>query len=444
MEERKEIKLPGSVADVTVGGGGRFFILHLPLVRQAAIFDVSEAKVVKYLSVDDEDALMAASLNKLFIALPKKNMLQKYDLHTFEREKTIPLPGSSGAGYMGTGSDVDGVLVFSPKQQNPGALRGAIFLSSISLQELPIRSQETGMMATYPPQVRFSGGGVVFTSWTPGLSPSGLRTFVINASGVQHYYEHTSPGYLLPSHDGRIIYTPSGLYTYEGKPLSGQSRNGGARMNGHYPIPSTRENWYLDCQPPSVMNRGTKPPPGESGVQVTLNLASTSRPIANLDNIDLSEVSIELGNRSNKMGFDKRVYFIAEAKTAILIPNNNDRLILYKVDIDELLKKSEIDYFFVMSTPKITAPKGTVYTYPIEVRSKQPGVKYRVEAGPSGLKVNAQGVVTWQVPPRIEDESVDVIISITNTAGEELLHDFRISIPGNRGNSRSNRPAGKK
>jgi hypothetical protein len=148
------------------------------------------------------------------------------------------------------------------------------------------------------------------------------------------------------------------------------------------------------------------------------------------------------------MSFDKRIHFIPEAHTVILIPNSNDRLILHQVDINKLLDASEVDYFFVKSTPKITAQKGAMYSYPIEVRSKQLGVKFRVEAGPSGMKVNEKGEVTWQVPSRLEDESVDAIIAISNSAGDEILHNFRISIPANNragtGRSSTNRPPAKK
>ena len=38
-DERTILSLPSPVADVVVGGGGRFLILHLPKLRQLAVFD---------------------------------------------------------------------------------------------------------------------------------------------------------------------------------------------------------------------------------------------------------------------------------------------------------------------------------------------------------------------------------------------------------------------
>src|SRR5262249_6719144 len=45
-EEREERALPSSIADVCVGGGGRFLLLHLPRERKLAVFDANEARVV--------------------------------------------------------------------------------------------------------------------------------------------------------------------------------------------------------------------------------------------------------------------------------------------------------------------------------------------------------------------------------------------------------------
>src|SRR5262249_34530620 len=81
--DKTTVSLPSSIADVCVGGGGRFLILHLPRQRNLAIFDVNEGKVVKYLPVADDRVLFAAGMNKLLVVLPDKNLIQRWSLATF-------------------------------------------------------------------------------------------------------------------------------------------------------------------------------------------------------------------------------------------------------------------------------------------------------------------------------------------------------------------------
>src|SRR5205085_2516206 len=65
--DRSEITLPGSVAEACAGGGGRYFLLHLPSVRQLAVFDVSLGKVAKFLPLPADDVRFAAGMNKLLV-----------------------------------------------------------------------------------------------------------------------------------------------------------------------------------------------------------------------------------------------------------------------------------------------------------------------------------------------------------------------------------------
>src|SRR5262249_4924116 len=57
--DKPPVALPGPVRATGVGGGGRSLILHLPQQRQLAVFDVNEAKVVKYLPMAEDRLLFA-------------------------------------------------------------------------------------------------------------------------------------------------------------------------------------------------------------------------------------------------------------------------------------------------------------------------------------------------------------------------------------------------
>jgi hypothetical protein len=100
--DRVTLPLPSAVSAVCPGGGGRFLILHLPRERKLAVFDVTEARVVKYVSVPEDNVKFAADLDRLFVACPTANTLQRWSLTTFEREVTVPCPVSGRASSPGT------------------------------------------------------------------------------------------------------------------------------------------------------------------------------------------------------------------------------------------------------------------------------------------------------------------------------------------------------
>ena len=67
--------LPAPVRNVAVGGGGRYFILHLPKLQQLAVFDVNEAKITHSIPVTADKVQFAAGLEKLIVVSPDKDVI---------------------------------------------------------------------------------------------------------------------------------------------------------------------------------------------------------------------------------------------------------------------------------------------------------------------------------------------------------------------------------
>jgi hypothetical protein len=64
----------------------------------------------------------------------------------------------------------------------------------------------------------------------------------------------------------------------------------------------------------------------------------------------------------------------------------------------------------------------------MQVKSKKGGVKYTLTSGPKGMEVTTKGEVRWMVPAVVEDKEVDVIVSVSDSAGQEAFHNFRLRI----------------
>src|SRR5581483_7338635 len=133
---------------------------------------------------------------------------------------------------------------------------------------------------------------------------------------------------------------------------------------------------------------------------------------------------ISYGQLRDTMPHDRRVHFIPDAHLVVSIPKANDRLVLQRFNIDEAVARSGIDYLLVTSRPP-AAFKGTAYEYQLVVKSKKGGVKYRVGSGPPGMKISAAGRLTWAVPPDHAEAHADVILTVSDAAGQEIFHSFK-------------------
>src|SRR5262249_25581075 len=133
-------QLPGTFSDVCVGGGGRFLILHLPKLRKLAIFDVNEAKIAHYISLAADNIKFAAGLDKLMVVLPDSNIIQRWDLRTFEREAPAPLALKGTVKALCMGSASHGPLLVGGAD-GPTPLGGVAFLDVQTFKPLEFTNQ---------------------------------------------------------------------------------------------------------------------------------------------------------------------------------------------------------------------------------------------------------------------------------------------------------------
>ncbi len=106
---------------------------------------------------------------------------------------------------------------------------------------------------------------------------------------------------------------------------------------------------------------------------------------------------------------------------------------LRRFDLDKLLAESDTDYLFVTSTPPLLALPGEVYKYELAVKSRRGGVKTKLESGPEGMKLSAEGKLTWSVPKVPAGQSVDVIVGVADSTEQEIFQSFQIQVGNQRG-----------
>jgi predicted Zn finger-like uncharacterized protein len=425
-DEREERALPGSIADVCAGGGGRFLFLHLPRERKLAVFDANEAKVVKYLPLAEDSVSFAAGLEQLIIAYPGSNVLQRWNLNTFEKEATVPCPvqGTIGNVVMGAASAGPLLVCFEGGQWGGKAT----FIDPKTFRPLDLEWTKGQMPAIAPELARASADGTLF-GWRCGRGSEGHDMGVVTLNGKQAQGKTQGLGasLLLPGPNGRYFYTSEGVLTSELQRVF--PKVAGAGQPAAVYVPARQGDLFLQLQPAGDrfgFPGDNQPMKGS----VAVMLPGQDRPLVTLRDIEgvAHENLAYGGNPANKLHHDKRVHLIPDAKLLVTIPNTNDRLIVRRFDLDELLAKADVDYLFVASQPPLGVKAGEKLTYQVAVKSKKGGVKYKLESGPPGMAVSGTGLLTWPVPGDFADKSTDVILTVSDSTGQEVFHSFSLAV----------------
>ncbi|MGC3967916.1 MAG: SHD1 domain-containing protein [Pirellulales bacterium] len=411
------LKLPAAFDDVVVGGGGRYLVVRLKSLRQAAIVDVREKKVVKYLPVDDDQFYIAAGNTKLVIVSGSKNVVSRYDLATGARELTAAYSGKS-VQSVAMGSSSEGPVLLAVVGMHDS---NCVFLDLQSLKPADLanstapggRRQEIGNV------VRASADGTLFGSWRTSTSPNGLYLTAVTGKTVTYRYEHESVGMVLPSPDARIVYTNSGMHTPEGKPIDATRQ----RRQGEVMLPAASGPFYLNLSVPSMFHGNRNEPP-----KLSLHMQGETSPILTLTDVELPTVPADMHPaHMPHLGFEKRMLLLPVAEALVCVPQTMDQLVIQRFSLDEELAKSEVDFLFVASVPPAVIKAGDAFQYQVAGKSKRGGTKYRLESGPAGMAVSPTGLVTWKASRQNDAEEV-VIIALSDGSGQEIFHTFRIKV----------------
>jgi hypothetical protein len=426
-QDRSEVRLLSSVGDVCVGGGGRFLLVSLPQAKQVAVFDASQAKVVKYLAVAGDTPRIAASMDKLFVADRSTGVIQRFSLRTFEKELTVPLPALPGQAQVDalvTGSGAAGPILVGVTEREKGG-GSALFLDPVTLKEVtPDLGDGRRFPGLTPYLARASADGRTFVIHDGhGGEPHALKviTFVGSTAKLSGEVWPAPASIGVPNGDGSLIYTGHGIYTPDLKGAGADSR-----VNA---LPARHGAFAIRLQPAGESSAPKVKGKAAPGSTVTFHLARDDRPLAKLDNVEgVHHEGVAYGSSQDRINHDKRVHWVPDAKLLVTVPDTNDRLCLYRIDLEQAMAKSDIDYLYVASNPPPVAVKGSTYTYPIVVKSKKGGAKVKLESSPAGMKVGSDLKLTWDVPADFDQADVNVLLTVSDETGQEIFHSFRVAV----------------
>ena len=402
-DDRSVIKLPSAVQNICVGGGGRYLFLHVPREKKIGVFDASDARIVKWLPMPDDNIFIAASMTKLMVVLKDKNIVQRWSLTSFEKETQAPVTVEGKITSVGMGYAADGPLILSGvRGRYTGNRLGLTFIDSQSLKEVWIAKGQ-GVFSQGLGALRVSGNGRVVTASANNSNfGSQLLELTGNAIRGQHLYEDAA---MWPGPDGRRLFSYSGVVTSESRPIV---------RDRILSIPALQGDFYLG------LSRDEK---DKNNVDVFVD--GETRSLMSFTDIETAQN----GSRPDgPIPVEFRLYLIPEARLLAALSPACDSLVVQRFDLDDSLAKSGRDFLFVTSQPVVVTQRGADYQYAVRVKSKKGDVKYALEAGPSGMSVAGDGRISWSVPKDFTEKEAPVILSVNDSSGQEVLHEFSVRV----------------
>lgn len=404
----RTVNLPGSIDDLVVGGGGRYLILHLLDLHQLAVFDTNKSAVVKYIPVDSDDILFTAGADDLIILLRDRQIFERWNLKTFQRELKVTSPIADRIAALVMGYDsTDPLVLFTGDDMKKMKVH---FFNPETMRKRKYQSPYPLRISVEPHHVKASADGTLIAYGAAGV-------LILEDQKVSnHPTQIPSPFVLLPSADGSVVYTPHGFMSRQMTPINRDDPRS-------IPIPSVQPGFYLMAK---------KQPQNKTKKEIYLYSKGANTPLAQLTSVNptLSFSERQKAPGPHVMALSKHFQYLPFENLLIQIPATNQSLILHEINLENLLKQSDQDYLFAVSHPLSAAIRGKHWISQLDVRSKQGGVKYQLEAGPEGMSVSSTGLLSWQVPADFPKSRVSLILSITDTSGQQLFQTDRLKVKG--------------
>ncbi len=351
---------------------------------------------------------------------PNAKLIQLWNLTTFEKERTAPLPASL------TGDDIHQVcmgsassgplFVYLPREKRTLALD----LTRLTTTE--VRWNHWSPSNAYGPlHMRASPDGTLLLGWAGGWAGLDMAVFDGGTQvGAYDKFEFSLGIFALPSADGRRVFTPWAIVE---RNLTAKKVPG--LVGRAYLVPAREPGYFLALHAEGSHGLpncpyGKKAPANLPGVSRLGFYTDDARLLVTVnDYAELKEPSA--------LYWEQRVHYYPRAGLLVTLAKRpgGDRLVRRRVDLTALMERAGVDYLFVASQPP-AATAGMTFTYPLDIRSRKGGVRVKLESGPPGLAVTPEGRVSWAVPAHWQEPEADVVLTLSDASGQEVLHRFQI------------------
>lgn len=438
-----ETKLPAKVEECQIAGGGRYLVLKLKGTRALSVYDATTQKL-STLDISEDDILFAAGGNNVLVFLKEGNELQTWNIPTAKMVKAKGFADKPNVQTLLMGHSRGDLALIRMGRSPTGGFGQDSLIDTNEIRLTQVKYQFIGGGGGRNwelSQLRANGDMSRIVDWAGNTpSPNTVAMLTRTDSGYQYMSSYGLPAALVPGDDGRT-YTPLGTSlepdpnynpNFGGSPfkmsaaikgktlipaIGGQfvlavSREGGLTL---YPAKSTEAlaplGDFPGWDPPKPDPRpGFGGFTGPDGIQV--------RPD------DLGPGAI--GEGKNHLTLDRRICFAPGLDHIVFLPHSNDKIVQRKFDLKATLDASGEEYLMVVSVPQLRAKGGTAWEYQLKTVAKSGPVKYELPKAPEGMKVDAEGKLTW-TPPKGVIGRAPVEVKGTDAKGKIVRQVFEVS-----------------
>ncbi len=402
VKERVTVSLPEPFEQMAVGGGGQFLIFHFPKAKKLAIFDVFQGRVVHEIEAPD-GVRYAAGRDKLLVVLPGEKLVQRYDLRSFEREASAPVPGGTVLTAL-MGSDSHGPLAL----WCGGPL---VFMDVGRMEPLEVEGNSFSASKQWGFGLRVSADGQTFAGWNPSAIPSRfavMRLAGTKATTASADLSTAFGAWVTPNPDGSLLHrSDTHLFTPELNDVTSDW------LRGWVQLPTDDPRFFLAAR----------------GTELSVCTTADRRPILTLKDSSLERMDSS-SHPPNWYNFHAEpcIRYLPRANLLVFVRQAEKQVVVRPFDLTAELERRGKDYLFVLSVPKTRARSGSLYLHQLDVRSKAGGMTYKIEKGPAGMTVSPGGELRWEVPPDHDGKAEAVILGLRDSAGTEAVHSFFIVV----------------
>jgi hypothetical protein len=350
--------LGGKIGDIVPGGGGRYLVLSLTDPHRLAVFDVNAASIVREISLASEDVFVAAGAVSFFLAHADRRVVEEWDFATLRRKRAFPFPFKGRLTGIAMGMDSEGPLlaVWVPPTGG-GPAQGACFCmidvkSGKVLRVQSYRHRDFGgwirelpastacltlpsSEAMHGPtaRIRASADGrrfVIQEARQGGWGVSGLAILDLERSGARTFGDMTQSLAVLSPDGGQVC---SDQITYQPSAAENPHAARTGRMTNELPIPALDPSYHLIVR----LDPDSKNISGAVKELVIKNAWGTLATVSNLEEMRFKDRQAVEQPRDPL--FDRRFLLIPAAKLLITIPPDEGRIVLRRLDVEELLQR---------------------------------------------------------------------------------------------------------
>lgn len=402
------VPLVGTLLRAAVGG--RHLVLSMLNPSRFAIYQAGDLRADKALSLDVRLYDIAAGSERFFLYDRVKRTVthrsyadvnEKEDSHAvnFEYPEVF---------YMGVGRNSNGPLLFNAAGTQLRLIRTDTWQGYVA-----------GRTSQYATVSVRDDGQAVYSSTGDGRTNEVQIISRRSKSDPKHVTTYPRDVLIATAKENAAYRTDgTGLYLYAKRELL--FRNG-LRVGN-----PSRFDTIIPCSPPGFWLAVGQPSPSIVGMEL----------YCGADSVPLETMYFDIGDKKyegvNEPPLQGRVAFFPHDKTLALVATNPARIIMKKLDPEELLRASGRPMLMVASTPpSAPIPREEPFEYQIRVVSSSDKVSYEVVEAPPGLTCSPEGLVRWEPvnsPGKPPGFKIEALIKISSATGKTAYERIDLTI----------------